>query len=112
MATAESTSPMDEYGCAAARFAEDLCSVGIPRLHLVEATRLYLSALFEPSQEAWVRFYQHVSRTLQQCSGEPPDSDAAQRLFALIDDDFARSELELPVRARLREVLLQHHVAS
>jgi hypothetical protein len=103
---------MDEYVSAVARFAEDLRAAGIPRPHLSQAMSLYRSALFEPSQEAWGRLYRHVSQTLQQWCGKPLDPGAARRLFAFIDDDFGRSVLELPVRTRLRELLLRHHVAS
>jgi hypothetical protein len=106
-----STDTMDEYTSAIARFVEDLCAVGIPELHLSKAMSLYRSALFAPSHEGWERLYRHVSQTLQRWCGESFDPGAARRLFAFVDDDFGRSVLELPVRTRLRELLLQSHVA-
>ena len=102
---------MDEYVSAVKRFADDLCALGIPRQHLAKAMCLYIIALSEASQEAWLRLYRHVSETLQEWSGEELDPGAARRVFAFIDDDFARGVLELPVRARLRDLLLQHRVA-
>lgn len=103
---------MKEYVSAVARFADDLYALGIARPNLAKAICLYINALFEPSQESWNHLYLHVSEALQQWPGVPVDVDAAQRLFALIDDDFGREILELPVRARLRDVLLQHRIAS
>jgi len=103
---------MDEYLSAVTRFGDDLCALGIPRQHLAKALCFYISALSEASQEAWLQLYRHVSETLQAWPGEELEPGAARRLFAFIDDDFGRSVLELSVRARLREHLLHHHVAS
>ncbi len=103
---------MREYAGAVARLADDLYALGIAPPHLAKAICLYIDALYEPSQEAWGRLYGHISETLQQWPGVPLEPGAARRLFALIDDDFGRVVVEQPVRARLREMLLQHRVAS
>lgn len=93
------------------RFADDLWAVGIPLHHLDKAKGLYSTALFEPSEEAWERLYRHVSEMLQKWLRKPLEGDAARRLFAFIDDDFARNVLELPVRTKLRELLLHDRAA-
>ena len=103
---------LDEYISAAERFANDLYAVGIPQTYVTKAMRLYISALFEPSHEAWARLYRHVSQSLQQWFGESFEPGAARRLFAFIDDDFGRTVLELPIRTRVCELLLQHRIAS
>lgn len=103
---------VDEYVSAVARFADDLSAVGIPQTYIPKAMGLYSIALFQPSHEAWTNLYRHVSELLQECHGDALECDAARRLFALVDDDFARSVLELPVRMRLRALLLEYQVAS
>lgn len=103
---------IDEYVSAVARFADDLYAVGIPQPYIGKAMGLYSIALFEPSEQAWACVYRYVSQMLQRWLGDSLEPAAAHRLFALIDDDFARRVLELPVRTRLRELLLQHRVAS
>ena len=95
---------MEEQVSAVERFADDLRALGLAQQHLVTAIGLYVEALFKPSRETWGHFYGHVSQTLQQVRGEPLERDAALRMFALIDDDFARNVLEPPVRARLRKM--------
>jgi len=103
---------MNEYFSVVARFVDDLRALGIPRPRRAKAMSCYIDALFVPSPESWLRFYQQVSEMLQQWPGEPFDPDAAQRLFSLIDDDLGRTVSEVPVRARLRGMLLQHRIAS
>jgi len=102
----------DEYISAVARFADDLWAVGIPQMHLDKAMGLYSTALFEPSEQSWTRFYHHVSELLQQRLRKAVEPGAARRLFAFVDDDFGRAVLELPIRTRLRELLLGHRIAS
>ena len=103
---------MDEYVSVVSRFADDLCAVGIPRRHLGKVMCLYMSALSERTDVGWAFFYRHVSELLQHWCGDPCDPDAAQRLLALVDDDFGQHVLELPDRARLRELLSEHRIAS
>jgi hypothetical protein len=103
---------MEEQVSAVTRFADDLYAVGIAQSHIVEAICLYVDALVKPSQESWGRLYCHVSQMLKQCSGEPAEPNVARRLLAFVYDDFGGRILELPVRARLREMLLQHGMAS
>jgi hypothetical protein len=102
---------MGEHVGAVKRFADDLYAVGIVGPQLAKAAFLYFNALSEGSEEVWTRVYRHVSELLQQESGEPTEPFAVQRLFAFVDDDFGRSVLELPVRVRLHELLLQNRVA-
>ncbi len=99
---------MQENIDAIERFANDLSAVGAAKPCIIDAVRLYVAALFEPSDETWGRLYRFVSQTLQQWRGEPIEPTAAQRLFALIDDDFGRKVVDPLVRAHLREMLLHH----
>ena len=103
---------IDEYVGAIARFADDLYAVGVPRPHLGKAIALYSIALHEPSREAWACLYRHVSQLLQQRLRKPLKTEAARRLYAFLDDDLGRIVLELPVRTRLHELLLQDRIAS
>lgn len=97
----------DEYASAVAHFTDDLWAVGIPLDHLAKARGLYSTALFQPSHEVWTRLYRHLSQLLQEWLEESPELNAARRLLALINDDFAITVLELGVRMRLGELLLQ-----
>lgn len=101
---------IDEYASAVAHFTDDLWAVGIALDHLAKAKGLYSTALFQPSQEVWTCLYRHLSQLLQEWLQESPELDAAHRLFALIDDDFAITVLERSVRTHLGELLLRHRV--
>ena len=96
---------MDEHVSAVERFTDDLSALGVAHTQVVKAIGLYVDALFRPSMESWSDLYRHVSQTLQQWPGRPVSVDAAQRLYALMDDDLGRRVLEAPVRARLREAM-------
>jgi hypothetical protein len=103
---------MNEYIGAVSRFSDDLYALGISRPLRDEAIRLYMSALFEKSNEVWYRFYRHVYHALERWSGAPLDPDAASRLSVFIEDDFGRQFFDERSRAGLRRSLLQERAAS
>ena len=106
------TEGMEEQLSAVAQFANDLAALGIAQSDVVSATGFYVAALCKPSPATWGRLYRHTFYTLERWPGVPRDSAAAQRLFALIDDDFGRRVATPGVRARLREMLLRNGIAS
>jgi len=103
---------LEEHVSAISSFADDLRALGIAESYVAKAICLYVNALLKPSRRTWGLLYRHVSDTLQQCPGELFEPNAAQRLYALLDDDFARNVLETPARGRLRNILLQYQFAS
>jgi len=102
---------MDEHVVAVKHFADDLYAVGICGPELAKAACLYFAALLDRSEEAWVLLYRHVSELLQSQFSEALDPCAAQRLLAFVEDDFGIRVLDRPIRARLRELLLEPRVA-
>jgi hypothetical protein len=100
---------MNEYDDAVEWLAEQLVTAGVAPPAACSTLREYGSALENPTDEAWVRFYRSVYARLKELAARPLAfvGSPAEPLLTLLDDDLGvqivgRTELER-IRTRLVE---------